>query len=236
MQSRITPVPSYTCRSGFSCPSLYHTPQWYREAIPQPCLQPKRSTWLLGSRCDWLAAHRGPRARQGCPKLPVCALKGEGRIDSSRTAAADILSQASTQGCWVASSELEETRRAERNKASWKKQGSLQGGRVSVCLCVSACVRACACMSGRPPSPRSERCLCLPLTSVQRSPVPAAGSCCQPLPVCSSRLAECGCVCMLVQPLSDCRARGDFLAALVHIASADAMGTLLPPQSSAPLC
>lgn len=106
-----------------------------------------------------------------------------------------------------------------------------------MCVCVSvfphAHVHACLC--GRPPSPRSERCLCLPLTSVQRSPVPGADSCRQPLPVCSSHLAECGCVCMLVQPLSDCQARGDFLAALVHVASADAMGTLLPPHSSAPV-
>lgn len=204
------------------CPCLYHTSQWHREVVPQPCLQSKRSTWLLGSRCDWLAAHRGPRARQVCPKLPVCALKGEGRIDSSRTAAADILSQASAQGCWVASSELEETRQPS--------------GRPCVCVFLRACAHVHASLCGRPPSPRSERCLCLPLTSVQRSPVPAAGSCCQPLPVCSSRLAECGCVCMLVQPLSDCRAHGDLLAALVHVASADAMGTFLPPHSSAPLC
>lgn len=133
MQSKIIPIPSYTFATLASLVSqpLPHTTV-YREAVPQPCLQAKRSTWLLGSRCDWLAAHRGPRAQQMCPKLPVCALKGDGRIDSSRTAAADILSQASAQGCWVASSELEETRKPS--------------GRP--CVCVSVCfrVRARMCM------------------------------------------------------------------------------------------
>lgn len=116
-----------------------------------------------------------------CSKPSVCLCLKQRRTHRQRTAA---LNPVSAQGWWAATGELGE------------KLGSLQGG--LVCVRVRVCTRRSmyVCVCDRPPSPRSERNLCLPFTSVQRSPGAGAGSCCRPLPVCPSHLAECRCACM----------------------------------------
>lgn len=99
---------------------------------------------------------------QSCP-VCLCLKRREGRVDSYRISAADVLSQASAQG---------------KNKAAFKKA-------MGACVCM----RVHACVCSRPPSRPGANCfLCLPLTSVQKSPVPGTGSC---VILTSSRVRMC---------------------------------------------